>query len=119
MVSPARLSFLEAVTNNNEELIHKNSEDISLLHSKIADLEENINLKSITINEMTNKLDEQIDRSMRETAIINGISGSETTWEETRNKLADTLSPLYHNNHLISIKKILLELTEVTVKQKT
>ena len=60
----------------------------------IADLEENINLKPITKWKWQIKLDGQIDRSMRETAIINGISGSETTWEETRNKLADTLSTL-------------------------
>ena len=67
---------------------------------------------------MTNKLDEQIDRSMRETAIIKGTSGSETTWEETRNKLADTLSTLSQQPPDF-YKKILLELTEVTVKQKT
>ena len=65
-------------------------------------------MQSITIVDITDKLDDQMDRSMRETAIIKGISGSETTWEDPRKKLADTLATLsrqhppdYYKNNIV------------------
>ena len=86
-------------------------DDILLTRNDMADLADNIeslqnNLKQITVENqiLSLKLDEQIDRNMRETLFIHGVPGAENSWENTKNKLSAFILEL--SNHKLKCDEI-------------
>ena len=106
-----RLLQSEQDITNIQEKTNSNMDDILLTRNDMADLADNIeslqnNLKQITVENqiLSLKLDEQIDRNMRETLVIHGVPGAENSWENTKNKLSAFISEL--SNHKLKCDKI-------------
>ena len=93
-VAEKKLENCEVKTNTNTEDIKANNEDI------LANKETNDNLKTLLAslqkeNEtLANDLDDQIDRQMRETLMIDGVPGNERAWCDTKRHLAQYLSDI-------------------------
>ena len=67
--------------------VNDNKEAISSAQFEIPNLQEPIKI-------IEDHLDDQIDRNMRETLIIHGIKGSETSWDATKKLLCSFLEEL-------------------------
>ena len=72
------------------EDIAATTHDVKVLHDKVQ-------LMESTHHNLVLKLDDQIDRNMRETLVINGVDGNEKTWDETKTILCDLLNELDDN----------------------
>ena len=96
-----RLSVLEgqittaiSKINSNSDAIQAISFETNSLEERIAELEKNSISKDLEIRNLEKKIDEQIDRNLRETLVINGVEGRERDWEGTRKQLSIFLEEL-------------------------
>ena len=89
-----RVTANENAIKEHSEKIHTNIDDIKTNKHELDNLVNKVNKLEEDNVRLAKSLDEQIDRNMRETLIFTGISGSEKSWDETKNKLAQTLAKL-------------------------
>ena len=89
-----RVLLVEKNNIENNDNIVTNIEDIAAANYAITDLNEKIKTMETEHSKLVLKLDDQIDRNMRETLVINGVDGNEKTWEETKTKLCSLLVEL-------------------------
>ena len=79
-INEKEVKEIKTVVNNNKEIISTVQFELPILQESIKLLEE--------------QLDNQIDRSMRETLILHGIKGNETSWDATKEMLSSFLEEL-------------------------
>ena len=90
----SRVSANEKDLQNYIEKTDTITVDVLANKNTIADLSDSIGMLKAENEKLAKGLDEQIDRNMRETVIVGGVTGSEKSWEETKAKLAETLYSL-------------------------
>lgn len=85
----------ERLLTNNNARIETNIVDINSNKFEIGNVVVQINKLKKDNDDLNKKLDEQIDRNMRETLIFDGIKGGdERAWANTKHQLATTLTRL-------------------------
>lgn len=89
-----RVTAIEQVNLNTTDKIYTNTNDIANASFEIKNLADSMHRLQNEYEKLNMSLDNQIDRGMRETLIINGIPGKEKIWEETKNILANTLETI-------------------------
>ena len=77
---------------------------IGILEEKLSQVEYTIQSKDDEIYTLKKQVEDQIDRGMRETLSINGISGNENTWKETKITLSKYIEELSDN--ILSVDSI-------------
>lgn len=90
---------LTAIEKSNEALSisTQNKEQISEIVDRVEDLQTEQQGYAAKIKYLEDKLDDQVNRSMRSTLVIKGIEGTESSWEDTKNKLSNIISNLTEN----------------------
>ena len=89
-----RVAYVERNCTEHDTRITANNESIEPLDFELNELKTEIHSLKSTNSRLDAEVDEQIDRSMRETLIINCVDGFEKTWEETKTKLCQLLIEL-------------------------
>ena len=91
-----RVAANELSVETNKTTSDTNAAEILAIKNELTELKQSVNMLQKENERLTNSLDEQIDRGMRETLVFSGkgLGKREKSWEETLQHLAKTLTSL-------------------------